>query len=84
MDKKINPRIIKIKSGIKDNLGLVTFANSITLTPGTITVVVTKYGDMAIHAIDDECAASLPGDMEKKVKKLVTVHRGQRSEVRSP
>lgn len=70
MNKKINPRIIKIKSGIKDSVGLVTFANSITLTPGTITVVVTKDGDMAIHAIDDECAASLPGDMEKKIENL--------------
>lgn len=70
MDKKINPRIIKIKSRVKDQVGLVTFANSITLTPGTITVAVSMYGDMAVHAIDDECAASLPGDMGEKVAKL--------------
>lgn len=70
MDKKINPRIIKIKSRMRDKVGLVTFANSITLTPGTITVAVTLYGDMAVHAIDDEFAASLPGDMAQRVEKL--------------
>lgn len=70
MDQRINPQIIKFKSRIKDTIGLVTFANSITLTPGTITIAVNLYGDMAIHAIDDESAAALPGDMEKMVAKL--------------
>ena len=70
INKKINPRIIKIKSGIEDSVGLVTFANSITLTPGTITVFLKQDGSMAVHAIDDECAASLPGDMEKKIEKI--------------
>ncbi len=70
MNAKINPKIIKIKSRVKDHVGLVTFANSITLTPGTITVAVTTYGDMAVYAIDDESADALPGDMAKKVEKL--------------
>ncbi len=70
MYQKINPQIIKFKSRIKDSVGLVTFANSITLTPGTITIALNMYGDMAIHAIDDESAAALPGDMEQKVVKL--------------
>ncbi len=70
MDQKIDPKIIKFKSRIKDSVGLVTFANSITLTPGTITIALNMYGDMAIHAIDDESAAALPGDMEQKVVKL--------------
>lgn len=67
---KINPKIIRIKSRTKDQVGIVTFANSITLTPGTITVAANMYGDMAVHAIDDECAESLPGDMDEKVTKL--------------
>ncbi|MBF0202977.1 MAG: Na+/H+ antiporter subunit E [Desulfamplus sp.] len=70
IEKKINPRIIKIKSRVRDEVGLVTFANSITLTPGTITVAANIHGDMTIHAIDDECAASLPGDMGEKIAKL--------------
>ncbi|MBF0112459.1 MAG: Na+/H+ antiporter subunit E [Desulfamplus sp.] len=70
IESKINPKIIKIKSRIRDQVGLVTFANSITLTPGTITVALNTYGDMAVHAIDDECASSLPGDMGDKVARL--------------
>ncbi len=70
MKSKINPQIIKFRSRIQDPLGLVTFANSITLTPGTITVFLNVYGDMAIHAIDNESAAPLPGDMEKRVAKI--------------
>lgn len=34
----INPEIVMIKSGIKSDLGILLLANSITLTPGTITV----------------------------------------------
>ena len=70
INKRINPHIIKFRSTIKSHMGLVTFANSITLTPGTITVAATTYGDMAIHAIDNESAAPLPGDMEKRVAKI--------------
>ncbi|SMC41972.1 multisubunit sodium/proton antiporter, MrpE subunit [Desulfocicer vacuolatum DSM 3385] len=70
MNSRINPQIIKFRSTIKSQMGLVTFANSITLTPGTITVAATTYGDMAIHAIDNESAAPLPGDMEKRIAKI--------------
>ncbi|GAB6144334.1 Na+/H+ antiporter subunit E [Desulfocicer niacini] len=70
MHSRINPQIIKFRSTIKSHMGLVTFANSITLTPGTITVAATTYGDMAIHAIDNESAAPLPGDMETRVAKI--------------
>ncbi len=34
----INPEIVMIKSDIKSELGILLLANSITLTPGTITV----------------------------------------------
>ncbi len=70
INSRINPKIIKFRSTIKSHMGLVTFANSITLTPGTITVAVTMYGDMAIHAIDNESAAPLPGEMEERVARI--------------
>ena len=70
LEARIDPRIIKFRSTIKDKLGLVTFANSITLTPGTITVAVNVFGDMAIHALDKESAAPLPGEMEQRVAKI--------------
>lgn len=34
----INPEIVMVKSSIKSDLGILLLANSITLTPGTITV----------------------------------------------
>lgn len=70
LEERINPQIIKFRSTIKSKLGLVTFANSITLTPGTITVAANMYGDMAIHAIDNESAAPLPGEMEQRVARI--------------
>jgi len=62
----IDPRIIKFKTRLKKDLSLVTFGNSITLTPGTITVLI-KEGYYYVHALDEHVAKSLPGDMEKRV-----------------
>jgi multicomponent Na+:H+ antiporter subunit E len=70
MMELIDPRIIKFRSRLKGELALVTFANSITLTPGTITVYVTDYGDFEVHVIDEPSAESLPGDMENKIAKI--------------
>ena len=66
MSRHIDPRIIKFKTRLKKELSLVTFGNSITLTPGTITVLI-KNGHYYVHAIDKFSAQALPGDMEKRV-----------------
>lgn len=48
----IRPGIVKIKPGLKTNLGKTILANSITLTPGTLTVDLSeKTDDMYIHWI---------------------------------
>jgi multicomponent Na+:H+ antiporter subunit E len=67
---QIDPHIFEFKSRVKNNTGLVTFANSITLTPGTITVKVTPTGKFTVHAIDKKTASGLPGEMEKKTAKI--------------
>lgn len=68
----IDPRIIKFKSTLDSDseLALVTFANSITLTPGTITVNVSIDGDFKVHAIDKASGDPLPGEMEIKIAKV--------------
>ncbi len=49
----INPGIIKIKTKLKNDSALTLLANSITLTPGTLTIDVNKNkGDLYIHWID--------------------------------
>jgi multicomponent Na+:H+ antiporter subunit E len=69
MMELIDPKIIRFRSKLQSNLALVTFANSITLTPGTITVDVSIDGDFKVHAIDKPSADPLPGEMEKNIAK---------------
>lgn len=65
----IDPHIVKFRSKLRSDLSLVTFANSITLTPGTITIGVSIDGDFKVHAIDTFSGEPLPGEMEKKIQK---------------
>jgi multicomponent Na+:H+ antiporter subunit E len=65
--EKIDPRIVKFESRLTDPMALFIFANSITLTPGTITVFVSIFGTYTVHAIDGTCGDALPGEMEKRV-----------------
>jgi multicomponent Na+:H+ antiporter subunit E len=67
---KINPKIIRFDSRLKGDYARMLFANSITLTPGTITVDVTALGRFAVHCIDDASAAPLPGQMEERIAKV--------------
>ncbi len=64
--ERINPQMVHFRTKLKNDMAQVTFANSITLTPGTITVGLSVYGDYSVHAIDDTTAGGLPGDMETK------------------
>jgi multicomponent Na+:H+ antiporter subunit E len=63
----INPQMIKFNSRLESEMARFIYANSITLTPGTITVYVSLYGDYTVHAIDDASAKGLPGEMESRV-----------------
>ena len=49
----IRPGIIRVHSGMKTDLGIFMLANSITLTPGTLTVGIDeKTNDLFIHNIN--------------------------------
>ena len=50
---KINPGIVKISTGLKTDLGITLLADSITLTPGTLSVDIDeKNNDLYIHWIN--------------------------------
>lgn len=66
----IDPQIITFKTNLKSDIAITTLANSITLTPGTITVRADSDGVFQVHAIDRESAQALPGDMLKKVARV--------------
>jgi len=70
MKELIDPHIITFKTNLKSDIAITTLANSITLTPGTITVTADSDGVFKVHAIDRESAEALPGTMLKKVAKV--------------
>ena len=60
---KINPGIVKISPKLKTDLGVTMLANSITLTPGTLTVDIDEdTNDLYIHWINikDEALKKKP------------------------
>ena len=62
---KINPGIVKISPDLKTDLGITLLANSITLTPGTLTVDIDEdKNDLYIHWINvkKEAIAKSPVD----------------------
>ena len=52
-DLLINPGIVKVKTSLQSDIGLTLLANSITLTPGTLSVDIDKDNSVLyIHWID--------------------------------
>lgn len=68
---EISPTMIRIKASQKTDLGLVIYANSITLTPGTISIDVEEDGHILVHAISREGTEGLEGgEMDRKVSEM--------------
>jgi len=67
MYELIDPHIMRFKVKIKKDISKVTFANSITLTPGTITADIID-DEFVVHAlsqaVDDDL---MTGEMEQRV-----------------
>jgi len=61
----IKPGIVKIKTNLKTDSGITALANSITLTPGTLTVDLTDDGYLYIHWINVKSA-----DIEEATKQI--------------
>ena len=77
--KKINPGIVKVPVDLKSDYGQAALANSITLTPGTITMEVTEEEGQTyyyIHWIDvaapsgKEAGDAIKGTLEKGLRRV--------------
>lgn len=75
----INPSIVKIKTDLKSDTGTTILANSITLTPGTLTIDIDKKLDKThvyVHWIDartmnlKEAGDEIKGGVERWLKKI--------------
>ena len=68
---KITPTLLRVKTSQQSDLGKVIYANSITLTPGTISIDVAK-GEILVHALTKSGAEDLlKGEMDQRVTKMV-------------
>ena len=66
----ISPRIVRVTPSQKTDLGRVLYANSITLTPGTVSILVDASA-ITVHAITREAAEALEtGEMDRRVTRL--------------
>ncbi len=71
------PQIVRYECGLETDFEKYLLANSITLTPGTVTIKIlgnTYY----IHAINDEAAAGLDGEMERRIAHIFAAKGHQR------
>lgn len=75
----ISPRVFTVKTTQRSELGQVIYGNSITLTPGTVSLAV--YDDnIDVHAIDEGAQAGLEtGEMDRRVTRMDAAHRDPRA-----
>ena len=61
----INPGIVEVKTRLTSKIGRLFLANSITLTPGTVSLRIDK-DTIEVHALSEELAADLAkGTMDR-------------------
>jgi multicomponent Na+:H+ antiporter subunit E len=66
----ISPTLIRLRASQNTAVGIATYANSITLTPGTITARVSGQ-EFLVHAVVRDGAQDLAeGTMDRRVKKF--------------
>jgi multicomponent Na+:H+ antiporter subunit E len=66
----ISPRIVRLPITQQTDLGRTILANSITLTPGTVTIHV-RGRELWFYALDEECAqSSLSGEMDRRAREF--------------
>ena len=66
----VDPVMIRLKAGQKTEMGQVIYGNSITLTPGTITVDI-EDGELLVHALTQSGADDLrEGEMDRRITAL--------------
>jgi multicomponent Na+:H+ antiporter subunit E len=78
----INPGLLRFRTQLQNNVGHIVLANSITLTPGTITVDFTD-GTYLVHALVPEAAGTLLEEkMQSKLKAIFGEPEGLQPEIR--
>ena len=70
------PKLTSFRTRLQSRSGRVVLANSITMTPGTITVDI--RGDrFLVHCLDTDFSEGLGGDMEERIAKVEAPRKGE-------
>lgn len=70
----IQPEVTSFRTALRTDAGKVTLANSITLTPGTVTVDI-RDNLVLVHCLDESMGEGLEGsEMEKRIINLEGGH----------
>jgi len=66
----ISPTLVRFRPSQESAVGLVTHANSITLTPGTVTIEA-RHGEFLVHALTRAGSEGLAGsEMDVRVRRF--------------
>ncbi len=66
----INPSLLRVRTSQRTGVGRATYANSINLTPGTVSLRVTDQ-DIEVHALSAQTAQKLRGgEMDRRVTQM--------------
>ncbi len=65
----LQPQIVRYETELRSDFEKFLLANSITLTPGTVTIKIIGQ-TFYIHAIDDGSAAGLNGEMDRRIARI--------------
>lgn len=69
-DMPLSPTVVTLDTSQRTNLGRTIYANSITLTPGTVSIDLLP-GQVKVHALSREGAEALAeGEMDARVRQL--------------
>ena len=69
-EMRLSPTVLRVPARQRSELGRVLFANSITLTPGTVSIRLSE-SEVEVHALTREAAAELAaGEMGRRVAEL--------------
>jgi len=67
--KAVKPQVFRFKTHLKTDFAKWILANSITLTPGTVTIRV-RDDWFYIHAISSKVLMESGGEMERRIQKI--------------
>ncbi len=76
-DLDINPALVKVKTKSDSDLAKTLFANSITLTPGTVTIEV-EPNRLLVHALYEDAAGPMAfAEMDERSCRAIDGHRAK-------